>query len=96
MLNCLERAFNILDKKYQRTFSSQQMPFHYPSSIKHFSSWSKHDKNRVFSHIRVEDIYETYLSIKKFGIWQRNLEHMSKTHFLIESVKICGVKTFLG
>ena len=32
----LGRAFNIFDKKYQRTFSSQQMPFLYPSSNKHF------------------------------------------------------------
>ena len=36
------------------------MPFHYLYSNQHFSSLSKHDKNRVFSHIRVEDMYETY------------------------------------
>ena len=54
----LSEVFNIFDKKYQRTFSSHQMPFHYSSFDKH-SSLSKHDKSRVFWHIRVDDIYET-------------------------------------
>ena len=38
------------------------------------------------------DIYETYIQPKH--CWERNLEHMSKTHFLMDSVKICRQKTF--
>ena len=57
VLNCLELAFNIFDKKYKPTFSSQQNPFHYPSFDRPFSSLSKHDKSRVFSQIdRVQEI----------------------------------------
>ena len=66
-------------RKNQRSFSSQQVPFHYPSFHKNFSSLSKHAKSRVVSHIRVEDIYKTYnqnIVSFTFGIWQRNLEHM--------------------
>ena len=54
VLNFLERAsIQHIWQKYQRTFSSQQMLFHYLSFDKHFSPFSKQDKSRVFSHIRV-------------------------------------------
>ena len=82
----LSEVFNIFDKKYQRTFSSHQMPFHYSSFNKH-SSLSKHDKSRVFWHIRVEDIYETENQNIVYCIWQGNFKHMLKTGmFCIKSL----------
>ena len=38
------------------------------------------------------DVDRLYMKPKHF--WERNLEHMSKTHFLMDSVKICRQKTF--
>ena len=45
-----------------------------------------------YFHIIINETYNQTLS----GIWQSNLEHMSKTQFLMKSVKICRFKTFLG
>ena len=64
------------------------MLFHYLSFDKHFS----------FSQIRMHiETYnqKLYIAYKlEFGILQENSEHMSTTHFLMESIKNFCSKTF--
>ena len=97
------------DTKYQRTFAFQQMLFHYPSFDKHFSflSMAKHYKSRVFSHTVLIDSITKFATLNQnivycnvyciIGIFRNlagNFEHISKTHSITESIKICRFKTF--
>ena len=68
---CLKWAFNIFDKKYQRTLSSQQMPFHNPSFNIHFSSLSIHDMIKIDTY---ETEYETYIQQKHCLLHNQNSE----------------------
>ena len=83
------------------------MLFHYPSFDKHFSFLSKHYKSRVFSHTVLIDsitkfatlnqniVYcNVYCIIGTFRNLAGNFEHISKTHSITESIKICRFKTF--
>ena len=95
------------DTKYQRTFAFQQMLFHYPSFDKHFSFLSKHYKSRVFSRTVLIDSITKFATLNQnivccnvyciIGIFRNlagNFEHISKTHSITESIKICRFKTF--
>ena len=97
----------ILTRNIQRTFAFQQMLFHYPSFDKHFSFLSKHYKSRVFSHTVLIDSITKFATLNQnivycnvyciIGIFRNlagNFEHISKTHSITESIKICRFKTF--
>ena len=83
------------------------MLFHYPSFDKHFSFLSKHYKSRVFSHTVLIDSITKFATLNQnivycnvyciIGIFRNlagNFEHISKTHSITESIKICRFKTF--
>ena len=91
--------------KYQRTFTFQQMPSHYPYFDEHSSFLSKHynlQKQSILTYLISSSPSEVrnnenIVYCLKFGIWQEiwnTFRRLTDPHSLTESIKICRFKTF--